>query len=147
MDLFERRRFLLGGKSLLPFVIWQNGMSSVSEIPISYVESHCTLIYRSYPQGTFIFIEGQSGPYTKSVSFTIPAIYIKKAKWANITWFVPQPYGSCNVKITCGGHTLQDTGEENYQTRIFNSDISSFNTDMTVTFTGDQVRIMNFVIT
>ena len=87
MNLLERRRELLGGKKLLPFVIWQNGMTSVSEIPIEFTESNCTLTYGRGNEGSYLSIKGVSGPAPKSVSFTIPALYIKKAKTCNIVWY------------------------------------------------------------
>lgn len=146
MDLFERRRGLLSGKGLLPLIVWQNGMTSVSEIPVSYTEKRCTLTYFANATRTYVYLKGQSGPQEPSVSFTIPAKYIKKAKRAYITWYVASAYMSCHVKIMCGEHTLQDTGEENYQTRVFNCDISSFDADMTITFIGDRVGIYNLVI-
>ena len=145
MNLLERRRELLGGKKLLPFVIWQNGMTSVSEIPIEFTESHCTLTYGTSASGSFVELAGR-GPATKSVSFTIPALYIKKAKTCNIVWYIKFSYRACKVKLVCDGQTLTDTGTENSQTRIFTPDISAFTGDLTVTFTGDNVRIYNFVI-
>ena len=87
MNLLERRRELLGGKKLLPFVIWQNGMTSVSEITIEFTESNCTLTYCRGNEGSYLSIKGVSGPAPKSVSFTIPALYIKKAKTCNIVWY------------------------------------------------------------
>ena len=146
MDLFERRRELLGGKKLLPFVIWQNGMTSVSEIPIEFTESNCTLTYGRDNTGSYVNIKGVSGPARKSVSFTIPALYIKKAKTCNIVWYVVEAFRTCNVKLVCDGQTLTDTGTANMQKRTYTPDITSFTGDLTVTFTGNKVRIYNFVI-
>lgn len=145
MDLFERRRELLGGKKLLLFVIWQNGMTSVSEIPIEFTESNCTLTYGTSASGSFVELAGR-GPATKSVSFTIPALYIKKAKTCNIVWYIKLGYLGCKVKLVCDGQTLTDTGTANGQTRTYAPNITSFTGDLTVTFTGDDVRIYNFVI-
>ena len=141
-----RRRALLGGKKPLPFVIWQNSMASVSEIPIEYTESKCTLTYGSSLSGSFVELVGVSGPAAKSVTFTIPALYVKKAKTCNIVWFIKEAYLSCNVKLVCDGQTLTDTGTANMQTRTYTPDITSFTGDLTVTFTGNRVRIYNFVI-
>lgn len=146
MNLLERRRELLGGKKLLPFVIWQNGMTSVSEIPIEFTESNCTLTYGRDRTGSYVNIKGVSGPAAKSVTFTIPALYVKKAKTCNIVWYIMEAFGSCNVKLVCDGQTLTDTGTGNMQKRTYTPDITSFTGDLTVTFTGDKVRIYNFVI-
>lgn len=146
MNLLERRRELLGGKKLLPFAIWQNGMTSVSEIPIEFTESNCTLTYGRDNNKTYISIKGVSGPAPKSVSFTIPALYIKKAKTCNIVWYIIEGYGACNVKLVCDGQTLTDAATGNMQIRRYAPDITSFTGDLTVTFTGNKVRIYNFVI-
>lgn len=146
MNLLERRRELLGGKKLLPFVIWQNGMTAVSQIPIEYTTSKCTLTYGSDYNGSYVDINGTSGPAAKSVTFTIPALYIKKAKTCNIVWYVVEAYGSCNVKLVCDGQTLTDAATSNMQKRTYTPNITSFTGDLTVTFTGNKVRIYNFVI-
>ena len=146
MNLLERRRALLSGKKLLPFVIWQNGMTDVSQIPIEYTASNCTLTYGTDNTGSYLNINGVSGPASKSVTFTIPALYIEKAKTCNIVWYVVEAYRSCNVKLVCDGQTLTDTGTANMQTRTYTPDITSFTGDLKVTFTGNRVRIYNFVI-
>lgn len=58
MDLFERRRGLLSGKGLLPLIVWQNGMTSVSEIPVSYTEKRCTLTYSANATRTYVYLKG-----------------------------------------------------------------------------------------
>lgn len=146
MNLLERRRELLGGKKLLPFVIWQNGMTAVSQIPIEYTTSNCTLTYGRGNEGSYLSIKGVSGPAAKSVTFTIPALYIKKAKTCNIVWYTIEAYGVCNVKLVCDGQTLTDAATGNMQIRRYMPDITSFTGDLTVTFTGNKVRIYNFVI-
>lgn len=146
MNLLERRRELLGGKKLLPFVIWQNGMTAVSQIPIEYTTSKCTLTYGSNYNGSYVDINGTSGPAARSVTFTIPALYIEKAKTCNIVWYVVEAYSSCNVKLVCDGQTLTDAATSNMQKRTYTPNITSFTGDLTVTFTGNKVRIYNFVI-
>lgn len=141
-----RRRALLSGKKLLPFVIWQNGMASVSEIPIEYTESNCALTYGSNSKGSYVNIDGVRGPAANSVTFTIPALYVKKAKTCNIVWYISSVWATCNVKLVCDGQTLTDAATGNVQTRTYTPDITSFTGDLTVTFTGDEVRIYNFVI-
>ena len=120
-------------------------MTAVSQIPIEYTTSNCTLTYGNSLSGSFVELVGR-GPATKSVSFVIPASYIKKAKTCNIVWYIKQGYLACNVKLVCDGRTLTDTGTANGQTRTYMPDITSFTGDLTVTFTGNNVRIYNFVI-
>lgn len=142
MNFLERRRMLLAGESLLPFVIWQQGWADLTQIPVNYTLTRATLTI----VGGSLSISGQSGPGTKSVSFVIPAKICKKAKQLNITWYVLSAYGSCSVKIECDGQTLTDNATSNNQTRIYNPDISSMQGDMTITFAGSGVRIYTFIV-
>ena len=142
MDFKNRRRLILG-KSLLPLIVWNNKMSSLEEIPVEYTTTGATIL----SDHSIEISSGISpGVGTKNFIFKIPKKYVKKAKTCNIVWYIKEAYLSCNVKLVCDGQTLTDTGTENGQTRIFTPDISAFTADMTITFTGSEVRIYNLIL-
>lgn len=143
MDFKDRRRLILG-KSLLPLIIWNNKMSSLEEIPVEYTTTGASVVYSA--SGNSIEITSIPGMMTQNFVFKIPKKYVKKAKTCNIVWYIKTGYLACNVKLVCDGQTLTDTGTENSQTRIFTPDISAFTDDMTITFTGSEVRIYNLIL-
>lgn len=143
MDFKTRRRLILG-KSLLPLIVWNNKMSSLEEIPVEYTTTGASVV--SSASGNSIEITYIPGMMTQNFVFKIPKKYVKKAKRCNIEWYIKTGYMVCKVTIACNGQTIIDSATENAQTRIFNPDISAFTDDMTITFTGSEVRIYNLIL-
>ena len=143
MDFKNRRRLILG-KSLLPLIVWNNKMSSLEEIPVEYTTTGASVV--SSASGSSIEITFIPGMMKQNFIFKIPKKYVKKAKQCNIEWYIKTGYMVCNVTIACNGQTIRDLATENSQTRIFTPDISAFTDDMTITFTGSEVRIYNLIL-